>query len=260
MPIAPNGVIWFEGVQAKSRGVAMLREARRIYTARTGRKPPRISQGGFSGAVAVSGGTHGREAFDTAVAGYLTPWWKAWEEALWEVGFAAWHRPFIWNVWPEHCHCIPKGGDLSRQAQAQERAFRNRRDGLVGNRSYPRIPAHLAGRTWEQYLAAKNAKHKIKIGQQWFPDISRVTVSALTKAWRGTYVSRFSWYVQKWLAKLGFYKDPIDGVCGPKTRAAYDAFRRSIGYAGKDATGLPGLSSLTALAKKAKSAKPVTQS
>lgn len=259
MPTSPSGVIRFENVKAKPRGVAMLKEARRIYTARTGRKPPRISQGGFNGGgVAASAGTHDREAFDFAVAGWLPKWNADWEAAMWEVGFADWHRPFIYNIWPEHNHAIPKGGDLSPAARAQERAFRNRRDGLAGNRPYPRIPAHLAGRTWEQYLAAKNAKRKIKIGGRWFPDIARVTVKAVGAAWRGGYVSRFTFYVQTWLARLGFYRAALDGVAGPKTKAAYDAFRRSIGYRGADATGLPGLASLTALARKAKASKPVT--
>ena len=257
MPVAPSGIIWFEGVKAKNRGVAMLKEARRIYTAKTGRKPPRISQGGFNaGGVAASAGTHDREAFDTAVAGYLPAWWQAWEEAQWAVGFAAWHRPFIWNVWPEHNHAIPKGGDLSAGARAQERAFRNRRDGLAGNRAYPRIGSY-ANVTWESYLASKNARHKIKIGGKWYPDIGSVSVGRLGLAWRGTYVSRNVYYVQIWMRKLGLYKLAVDGTAGPKTRAAYDQFRRSIGYSGKDATGLPGMASLSALAKRAKSTKKI---
>jgi hypothetical protein len=39
----------------------------------------------------------------------------------------------------------------------------------------------------------------------------------------------------------------VDGSWGSKTDAAYDAFRRKMGYKGSDATGAPGLASLRKL-------------
>ena len=57
--------------------------------------------------------------------------------------------------------------------------------------------------------------------------------------------------VQRALKKLGYYKYTVDGVYGPKTRAAYQAFE--VATYGKKATGvdgLPGKSSLTKLGTK----------
>lgn len=41
---------------------------------------------------------------------------------------------------------------------------------------------------------------------------------------------------------------PADGVFGPKTRAAYASWQRSLGYKGTDADGIPGATSLAKLA------------
>jgi hypothetical protein len=238
----------FEGVNATHRGIAMVKEARRI----SGLKP-RISQGGLSGGVAASAGTHVREGFDFATAGWPLAKQRKWEEACWKVGFAGWHRLFIWNVWPEHQHDIPKGGDLSRGARAQEAAFRNQRDGLAGNRPYPRIGKY-ASQTWEKYQAGQAGK-KIKIGGKYYPDIASVSVYYINSSRKTGKFSRHVWYAQRWLAALKFYKAPADGKWGPKTQAAMDAFRRSLGWKGSDTTGAVGMTSLTLLRNEANSKK-----
>lgn len=259
MPQGSSDRVTFEGARTTARTVAMLKEARKIFTARTGHKAPRISQGGYNrGGVAASSGTHDRDAMDFAVSGWPRSQQEAWEDAEWAVGFAAWWRRFLWNVWPEHNHAIPKGGDLAPAAKNQEKAFENHRDGLARNGPYPRIGKYSYV-TWEKYLASKKAKQKIKISAHWYPDIKVISVYWLAQAWQGNYVSRHVFYVQRWLDELGFYSEPHDGIAGPKTEAAYDQFRRSIGMTGHDAVGTPGLASLRALAKKAKTTRLIKE-
>lgn len=256
MPEATDRVT-FEGRRTTRRSVKMLQEARRIFEGRTGRKAPRISQGGYNGGrVAASAGTHDGDAFDFATAGWPASLQRAWEDAMWTVGFADWWRRFLWNTWPEHHHAIPKGGDLSAGAAAQERAFRNRRDGLRGNRPYPRIGGY-ASRTWESYQRSKKGR-QVKIGAKWYADLTSVSLYHLRNAWadKTPGVSRNVWYVQLWLRDLGYYRAAVDGICGPKTRAAYDAFRtKTLGLKGADATGAPGWWSLRELARRAKTRK-----
>jgi GH25 family lysozyme M1 (1,4-beta-N-acetylmuramidase) len=56
--------------------------------------------------------------------------------------------------------------------------------------------------------------------------------------------------VQKALAAEGLYKGTVDGVAGPKTKAAYAAWQRHLGYSGTAADGVPGKTSLTKLGQK----------
>jgi CHAP domain len=56
--------------------------------------------------------------------------------------------------------------------------------------------------------------------------------------------------VQNALAKLGFITFTNRGDWGPATTAGYQRFQYSLGYRGSDASGHPGLTSLTSLAKK----------
>jgi len=247
-----SSYIWFEGVKTTPRARDMLIEARKIFTRRTGKKPPRISQGGFNaGGVTASAGTHDRAAFDFATSGWSTTLHKAWEDALWEVGFAAWHRTRIPGLWPEHTHAIPKGDDLSRGAAAQVRAFQNRRDGLVGNRPYTRI-GKWAMQTWEKYRAAHR---EIKINGKIYPDISSVSVLYINDNRKSGAFSRNIWYVQTWLRKIGRYKGPLDGKWNKDVQAGLDAFRKSLGWSAADSTGAIGITSLTKLRDKAGSKK-----
>lgn len=56
--------------------------------------------------------------------------------------------------------------------------------------------------------------------------------------------------VQNGLAKLGFLTTAERGPFGPKTKTAYAAYQRSLGYTGSDADGIPGATSLTKLGSK----------
>lgn len=95
-----------------------------------GRRIP-VTQGSYNaGGVAASAGTHdGGGVVDV----------PAWEHdavvtALRAVGFAAWYRPAIPNLWPAHIHAVLIGhGRLAPAAARQVQAYLVRRDGLKSN-------------------------------------------------------------------------------------------------------------------------------
>jgi hypothetical protein len=74
-------------------------------------------------------------------------------------------------------------------------------------------------------------------------------VSSLVAARAKGNVSRYTAYCQWWLAVLGYYKGPRDGVWGKQTQAAYDLFRSKIrpAWPASDCVGPPALTSLTLL-------------
>lgn len=251
MPAGASDRIIFEGRRTTRRTAAMLTEARRLTGLRL-----QISQGGYNaGGVAASAGTHDRDALDLSTSRYSASQCAKIETALWKVGFAAWWRRYIFNVWPQHHHCVPKGGDISRGAANQVSAFKNKRDGLAGSRPYPRIGGYTH-RTWESYLRQRDGS-KLKIAGKYYPDVPYVSVKYFSKAWVSGRFSRHTYIVQRWLRRRKFYNGPLDGLAGPQTKAAYTAFRRSLGWSGSDATGLPGLSSLSKLRDAAKSPRKV---
>lgn len=251
----------FEGRRTTIRTAAMLKEARRIYTARTKRAAPQISQGGYNGGgVAASAGTHDRDAMDFRTAGLPGSLQRIWEESLWAVGFAAWYRPYVFNLWPEHCHAIPKGGDLSQGARYQVSAFRAQRNGLRSNLRYPRIGKY-AYRTWEGYLASRPKPKpvlkplpKVSIGGKMYADVRYVALTRIRQARVLKARSVHVWWCQMWLNRLGFYKAARDGRWGPVTQKAWDAFCRSEKIRGNG----PDWTSLRALARAAKTNKPIS--
>lgn len=56
--------------------------------------------------------------------------------------------------------------------------------------------------------------------------------------------------VQEALTDVDLYTGAIDGVAGPKTKKAYAAWQRHLGYAGTGADGIPGEASLKRLGAK----------
>ena len=59
--------------------------------------------------------------------------------------------------------------------------------------------------------------------------------------------------VRRALAKVGIKVGVANPAAGPEFVKAYAAWQRKLGYAGKDASGAPGIASLRALAKQTKS-------
>lgn len=221
----------FEGRRTTRRTAAMVVEARRLFKAETGQPGPRASQGGYNaGGVSQSAGTHDRDAFDFATAAMSARHARIWEQCLGRVGFAAWWRRFLRKVWPQHHHAIPKGGDLSGGAQAQERSYRDCRDGMKGNRIYAAIRAYRTV-TWESYSkkgAAKSAVKKgyVNVGGKIQKELESLSVRDLNRAiLTGGKNYRETHLVQGWLEGLKLYKGPIDGTSGVVTKAALNKFR-----------------------------------
>lgn len=89
-----------------------------------------IFQGSYHPGVSQSGGTHdGGGAID------VSPFnWEQRVHALRAVGFCAWHRPAIPNVWGEHIHAILRGDrEMSLAAHEQVVQYDQHTDGLAGH-------------------------------------------------------------------------------------------------------------------------------
>lgn len=89
-----------------------------------------------------------------------------------------------------------------------------------------------------------------------YEDITSVSVGIINTARDRGVLSRHTWYVQKWLAEeVG--PGPENGYWEPETQQAFNKFRESLGWAGADTVGGVGITSLSTLATKAGSSKPV---
>ena len=121
--------------------------------------PLTITQGSYNaGGVSASAGTHdGGGVVDLA----------AWDHVrkvreLRRIGFAAWYRPAIPGLWPEHIHAVLIGNrKLAPVARAQVAAYLAGRDGLAGNGpdTGPRqfTAARFTWRTGERQLGRARA-------------------------------------------------------------------------------------------------------
>lgn len=244
------------GYWTTDRGWAMYLEACKLYTAKTGKKAPGITQGGWNNTVGASAGTHSREAFDFATAALTDEQNRIWERCCRTVGFASWWRRVLKGVWSEHNHSLPKGGILVSGAVAQVKAFALKRDGLAGNRPDPTIGS-LAGATFEKYLTARDAP-KHKINGKVYADFGDLSVKALNEAWVSGEFSRRVYVIQDWLNQLGLYKAGLDGDPGMLTKGAFNEFRRKyLGWNESDSTGLPGIKSVEWLCKFVNSSRKV---
>ena len=91
------------------------------------------TQGINPGGWGPSGGTHDGPAID------LAPWdQKRKVRVLRDLGFAAWFRPAIKGLWPDHIHAIPIGNkNISPEATDQVVKYFNGQDGLKGTNPDP---------------------------------------------------------------------------------------------------------------------------
>jgi len=236
----------YDGAKTTTRSAAMCKEAKLLYKLRGGGTPPAVSQGGYNaGGVSASAGTHDKDAQDDKIK-ILTSNTKKdlWERANWEVGFAGWHRYYIKNIWPEHFHKVPKGGDLAPLAETQVKAFQKGRNGLKSDKIYPGIiSSGLANRLWEQYLHLRPT--------------GNVSLSAVTDAFRagsllvdGGQGTNDIQQIQHALNHFLALELAVDGTPGPTTKAAYATYQSrqyGIPLGGTDANGIPGANSLSRL-------------
>jgi hypothetical protein len=96
---------------------------------RFGRPFGSFPQGSYRPATKYSATTHcgggALDVFDEDLEGVC--------HAMKAVGFASWHRPYVPNLWDEHCHNIAIGDlEMSNEAHDQVIAYYNRQSGLVG--------------------------------------------------------------------------------------------------------------------------------
>jgi hypothetical protein len=112
-----------------------------------------LTQGSYNpGGDPDSAGTHdGGGAADISVhhlCGAKRP--RAIVRALRRVGFAAWRRPFIPDLWPEHIHAMAVNDpDLAPSAQEQTGDYYEGKNGLADEG--PDHGPKVRKRTWEQY-------------------------------------------------------------------------------------------------------------
>ncbi len=151
-PVSPGAHVVYDGETLNARTQAMLLAAARRLGAgcRLG-----ITQGSYNpGGVGPSAGTHdGGGAVDLDIHRLCGKHIRTVVRALRIVGFAAWHRPYIPNVWNEHIHAIAiSDPDLAPAAQDQVWDYYIHRDGLAGHApdTGPRVGFHV----WESYHRA----------------------------------------------------------------------------------------------------------
>lgn len=122
-----------------------------------------IVQGSYNKGVAASAGTH-----DGGGVVDLAPWDQANKvRVLREVGFAAWYRPAVPDLWGPHIHAVLIGNNLLSPAAARQvDAYYAGRDGLKSNLPDPTprpdpIPIftwHPPTRGWDVDRAIRHAQ------------------------------------------------------------------------------------------------------
>lgn len=216
-----------------------------------------IYQGSFSSSVGASAGTHsGGGALDDANYSDRELRVKR------QYGGASWHRTpaqgFI-----HHSHTIIAGcPHVSRDAAFQVSEYKYGRNGLAGRGrdDGPRVgfvtwPVAARRVASLSPLTSKPLPKTMKINGKTYPAVNVVSVYWINanRANGGRYVNRHVARMQGWLMVTGHYKSKRDGHFGPKTQAALNAFRRSLGWRGTDITGPVGIRSLTLLRDRAHS-------
>jgi hypothetical protein len=143
------------GKYVNERTAAMLREVQRIT-----RHPVLVAQGSPSLSVSVSGQTHaGQGAVDMRTVPLSKKGKLDQLIASRRVGFAAWIRPYVPDLWGEHEHALAiDDPGLSTAAEAQVQAYLHGRDGLAGNRKDPHAGLNIAPTTFEKYLATQRGQ------------------------------------------------------------------------------------------------------
>lgn len=188
------------------------------------------TQGGYNrGGVAASAGTHdGGSVIDIQVRHLSVAERNKLVKYLRLCGWAAWIRTPA-QGFVLHLHAVRCGSTYaSWGARAQVDQYKKKQNGLANH-----------GRdteTWYGYFTWASSRHNPKNKKKTVADllkekpIKSVSVFWVNAARVKKNVSRYTFYVQRWLAGVGFYKDSVDGIYGARTKAAYDSWARKNGF------------------------------
>jgi hypothetical protein len=124
-----------------------------------------ITQGSYNKGVSASAGTHDGGGVIDIRARDLSPRQRGKVVlAMRQVGFAAWLRTPLQSNWPYHIHAVARGDrDLSPQALAQLRSYRNGRNGLKGN-GPDDGPGGYYNMSWDLYRGLRQKAAKVSPG------------------------------------------------------------------------------------------------
>lgn len=211
---------FYHGHLLNQRTVDMLKRAEK----RLGRNLV-VLQGSYHSGVSASAGTHdGGGAVD--VSPTSNP--REVVKQLRASGFAAWHRLPSQGPWVEHIHAIAiKDAELSSGARFQVSEYYAGRNGLANRGPDPGPKVHPI-RTW--YIALSKVRLHVVVNQ------------FTTKKPEERYAVKCVQTMLNYRLKKNLL---VDGVAGPKTRAAYKDWQRHINP--KWVTGVPGPKNLSAL-------------
>lgn len=191
-----------------------------------------VLQGSYNaGGVKTSAGTHdGGGALDISTYNLGDLKNKRWVVKQGRLaGFMAYLRPYMPNVWTEHIHAGAIGdAEASSGLKAQFAEYYAGGDGLVGNAPDPgpRLKRIFVwNRVPQKRVSLLGAYRQFK---------AKTPKKSMT-------VARIQWVLNE---KLGTDL-PVDGIAGPKTRAAYKKWE--VKCAAPSSDGIPGKYSLTRL-------------
>lgn len=167
-----------------------------------------VMQGSYNTTVSASAGTHnGGGAVDVSPTNYQEV-----VAQLRAVGFAAWHRYYTPNVWPEHVHAIAIGDpELSSGAETQVHEYYSSQDGLADH-------------------AGDNAPRPspVPVWPIHFPTFSLTQVRRQFKS-KKPQPKQSVRYVQEMLNKRLNLQLKVDGIGGQKTKTAFASYRAKVG-------------------------------
>lgn len=191
-----------------------------------------ITQGSYNrGGVAQSAGTHdGGGAVDFWTSGLTEKQKRRVVAEARRVGFAWWLRRRLPGHWNEHFHGIALDDpEASYGARRQMVAFRNRRNGLANNGpdDGPWVGVHVWPVKPSKKVNVLAARRQFKKKKKKPKD----------------HVRRIQWVLNE-KVDAGLL---VDGIAGPKTKAAYAKWERKMGA--KKVDGLPNPRTLRALGR-----------